>query len=115
MNKVKSYILLNLLFLLYSCVSVFSKIAADKVFFSLEWCLFYGIALFLMGVYALLWQQMLKKIPLNIAYANKSVTLIWAMIWGVVIFKEAISFMNIIGAVVVLTGVIFMVTAEEKK
>ena len=68
-----------------------------------------------MAVYALLWQQVLKSIPLNIAYANKAVTLVWGMIWGAVVFKEQITITNIIGAVVVLAGVLLMVTGGEKK
>ncbi len=69
----------------------------------------------ILGVYAILWQQLIKKIPLNVAYANKAVTLVWGMVWGAVIFKEHISLANIIGAVVVLFGVILMVTGGEKK
>lgn len=68
-----------------------------------------------MAVYAVLWQQILKKVPLNLAYANKAVTLVWGMVWGAVIFKEHISVSNIIGAVIVLAGVLLMVTGGEKK
>ena len=71
--------------------------------------------LLILGVYAICWQQLIKKIPLNVAYANKAVTLIWGMVWGAAVFKEQITPSNIIGAVVVLAGVILMVSGEEKK
>ena len=37
--------------------------------------------------------------------ANKSVYLLWSQIWAVVIFHENLSVRNIIGILVVLTGV----------
>lgn len=62
-----------------------------------------------------MWQQVLKRVNLNVAYASKAVTLIWNTIWGVVIFHETILWNNILGGVIVLAGVILMVTGGEKK
>lgn len=115
MKKAKSYMLLHLIILLYSLGNVFSKGAAEKEFLSFEFCLFYGLVLFILAVYAVLWQQVLKSIPLNIAYANKAISLVWGMLWGALMFKETISISNIIGAVIVLVGVLLMVTGGEKK
>ena len=33
-------------------------------------------------------EQILKHLPLTVAYANKPVSLIWGMIWGTFIFGE---------------------------
>lgn len=115
MKKLKPYLILHLILLFYSLSGICSKIASSKHFLSLEFILFYGLVLFIMAVYALLWQQVLKSIPLNIAYANKAITLIWGMVWGVIVFKEQITISNIIGAVIVLAGVLLMVTGGEKK
>lgn len=115
MKKFKPYLLLHMILLIYSLGGICSKTASGKKFLSLEFCLFYGLVIFILGVYALLWQQVIKKIPLNIAYTNKAITLVWGMVWGAVIFKEHISVSNIIGAVVVLAGVLPMVTGGEKK
>ena len=115
MKNIKLYILLNIVLLLYSFCSVFSKIASTKEFLSIEFIFFYGLVLLTMAIYAILWQQIIKSIPLNTAYANKAVTLVWGMIWGTLIFKEQITFLNIIGALVVLLGVLLMVTGGEKK
>ena len=57
------------------------------------------------GIYAIAWQQVIKKFSLSTAYANKSVYLLWSQIWAVVIFHENLSVRNIIGILVVLTGV----------
>lgn len=115
MKKFKPYLLLHIILLFYSFGGICSKIASGKEFLSLEFCLFYGLVIFILGVYAILWQQVIKRIPLNIAYMNKAVMLVWGMIWGAVVFKEQITLANIIGAVIVLAGVLLMVTGGEKK
>lgn len=115
MKKVFPYIMLHAIIILYSLASICSKVASSKEFMSLEWILFYGLEIFILGVYAILWQQILKKIPVNIACTNKAVTLIWSTIWGIVLFSETITWNNFIGAVVVLVGVILMVAGAEEK
>lgn len=110
MKNIKTYFFLHLIVFMYSLSSICSKTAASKPFLSLEFIFFYGLVIAILGVYALLWQQILKKLPLNVAFANKSVTIIWGMIWGTILFKEKITLNMIIGAVVVLTGVIIVVT-----
>ncbi len=114
LKSARPYILLHLILLLNSFAGICSKTAAGMPFFSLKWMLIYGIILLIMAVYAVLWQQVLKKLPLNVAYANKAVSVIWGMLWGVVLFNEAITLNNIIGAVIVIAGVILMVTGGEK-
>ena len=57
-------------------------------------------------VYAFFWQIVIKKIPLNVGYANRSVYLIWSQIWAVFIFNEQLSMQNIIGLAIVMAGVI---------
>lgn len=114
MKRFKLFLVLHIILLLYSFGGFFSKLASEKPFLSFDFCLFYGLVLLVMAVYAVLWQQILKYIPLNMAYANKAVTLVWGMVWGAVFFKEHISLSNIIGAVIVLAGVLLMVTGGEK-
>lgn len=70
---------------------------------------FLYLFLFLMiancGIYAIAWQQVIKKFSLSTAYANKSVYLLWSQVWAVIIFHENLSIQNIIGIMVVLVGV----------
>lgn len=115
MKKIKPFMILHLILMLYSAGGIFSKLAAGEEFLSLNFILFYGIVILNLAVYALLWQQVLKQLPLTTAYANKAVTIIWGMLWGMLFFQETISVQNIIGAVIVLAGVILMVTGEDKK
>lgn len=112
-SKRKSYILLHFLLLFLSFSGVFSKLAAGESFLSFSFIFYYGCVLCILFIYAILWQQVLKKIPLTIAYCNKSVTIIWGMILGALLFGETITLQKILGAGIVFAGVIIMVTADE--
>lgn len=114
MNKIKPYIFVHFTVFIGSFNGIFMKLASKEPFLSFQFCLFYGLVILGAGLYALLWQQCIKHLPLNIAYANKSVNLIWMTLWGVLIFKEHISVSNIIGTVVVLAGVLLMTAGGEK-
>ena len=115
MKKIKPYIILHIILMVYSAGGICSKLASGQPFLSFKFCLFYGGTILCLGIYAILWQQVLKMIPLNIAYANKAITLVWGMVWGLLIFKERITVTNVVGALIVLTGVLLMVTGGEKQ
>ena len=95
MTKLKDYIQLHLNILLFSLTSVFSKLAS--VYYNNEGLNspFLYLFLFLMiancGIYAIAWQQVIKKFSLSTAYANKSVYLLWSQIWAVAIFHEQLA------------------------
>lgn len=109
MEKAKKYILLHLNILLFSFTGVFSKAASQQFSrhgLSSPWLYLF---LFLMiancFVYALAWQRVIRHFDLNVAYANKTIYLIWSQVWAVVIFHENLSLQNIIGLLVVFAGV----------
>lgn len=113
-ERIKSYILLHMVLLLYSMGGICSKLAAGQSFLSLKFILFYGILLLNLAVYALLWQQILKRLPLVTAYANKAITVIWGMLWGYLFFQEQIRVQQIIGGLIIIAGVYFVVTDKEE-
>ncbi len=104
---------LHLLLFLYSIESVCSKMASGQEMFSFKFFLFYGLVLFLLFFYALAWQRVLKYMPLTVAYANKGITIVWGMVWGALLFDEAITLKTVIGAVVILAGIYLVVTNNE--
>ncbi|MBP5492057.1 MAG: transporter [Clostridiales bacterium] len=112
-------LLLHLLLGVYSLSGVFSKKAAGEAFLSLRFCLFYGGIIFLLGIYAIFWQQIIKRMPLTTAYANKAVTVVWGLLWGIVIFHEGITIKKTIGALIVMAGIVIYsiesAKEEEKK
>lgn len=119
-------ILLHVLMLFYSLSAVCSKLASDESVpvngsvkilnfeITYRFILFYGIVLFILFVYAILWQQVLKKLPLTTAYANKAVTIIWGLIWGAFVFKESITLKQIVASVIIMIGVGLVVTCEDE-
>lgn len=81
---------------------------------SMRFLLFYGFSLFNMGLYAIVWQQLLKKIQLTTAFSNKAICMIWTMLWGWLFFDENISIWKIIGICIIIVGVILVVTTDAK-
>lgn len=68
--------------------------------------IFYGGMILLLGIYAIFWQQIIKRLPLTLAFANKAVTVIWGMVWGVLIFHEHLSVGKFVGAAVIIAGIV---------
>lgn len=110
-SRIKDFGILYFAFFTYSFVSVFAKVASgqDTV---LKTLIYVGIEFCLLGIYALIWQQALKKFPLVVAISNKGITVIIALIWSVVFFNEHITVWNIIGAILIVMG-IWLVSADD--
>ena len=107
------FVQLHILLFLFSLGSVCSKIAGQAEFLSMKFIVFYGLVLVILFGYALVWQQILKKLPLVTAYANKAVTVIWGLLWGTIIFKEQITIWNILGAAIIIFGIYMVVSSDE--
>ena len=112
-SKIRPYIELHLLLLLYSLGGICSKFAAQNEFMSARFLLFYGLVIVDLGIYALVWQQILKKLPLVTAFANKAITVIWGLIWGMIVFKETITIWNFVGAFIIIAGICMVVREDE--
>lgn len=115
MKNIKTYIVLHILIILLSIGGVSAKTASSKEFLSFDFFLFYGIAVLINILFAILWQQIIKRIPLNSAYVTKSMTLVWNAILGIILFHEVLSLNNIIGIIIVGCGVILITTGGEKR
>lgn len=96
---------LHLLLLVYSASGIFSKMASGCSVTSIWFYIWYSGMLGILFVYAIGWQQIIKRIPLTLAFANKAVTVIWGMVWGTLIFGESISVGMIAGALLVIVGI----------
>lgn len=73
----------------------------------------YGGVIVALFVYAIIWQQVLKRMPLVIAFANKVATLFWSFIYGVLIFGEGVRPNMIIGMLIVIAGVLLVISGEK--
>jgi len=111
--SIKDYLALHALILFSSLGGVCSKFAAQQAPFSALFIMFYGLLLFILAVYAFFWQQIIKKMTLTTAYLNKAVTVVWGIFWGVVFFHEQLTLKMMLGACVVLIGIILVVLSDE--
>ncbi|MEF9841676.1 MAG: transporter [Raoultibacter sp.] len=111
-QKLMTYALLHGILLLYSLAAVCSKMASTCSFGSIGFFAWYGGVLLILAIYAIAWQQVLRRLPLTVAFANKGVTIIWGILWGSLIFGESIEPNMVIGAAIVFTGVMLVVTAR---
>lgn len=111
----KVFIALHLLLLFYSLSSVLSKLAAGQEFLSLPFFLCYGGMFVVLVVYAIGWQQILKRLPLTVAFANKAVTLVWSMVFGALLFGEHIGIKQIIGCALAVCGVVLFVRSDAEE
>ncbi len=107
------YLALHLLLVFYSLSSVLSKLAAAESFLSFRFCLYYGGMFVILVVYALGWQQILKRLPLTVAFANKAVTLVWSIVFGALLFHETIRPTQLIGCALAVVGVVLFVQPES--
>lgn len=104
-NKAKILILLSLSLVIQSLSSVFIKYAGKFETLSKEFIFFYVLAVGCLGVFAIMWQLLLELIPLTTAYLRKGILYILILIWSVILFKEQITWNNIIGSIIIIVGI----------
>lgn len=114
MKKIKTLVLLHIMLMIYSMSGICSKLASGQQFLSFKFCLYYGLIIVLLGFYAIGWQQIIKRMPLTAAFANKAVTVVWGIIWGFIFFHEPITAGKVIGAVLVIVGIVMYSMADKE-
>lgn len=107
-NKATAFLVMHFAFLLYALYAVIGKIGSQTEFLSVKFIMLYGAVFVLLFLYALLWQQVLKIIPLTVATANKTITIVWGIAFGFFFFREAITLKMIAGAIVILAGILLL-------
>jgi drug/metabolite transporter (DMT)-like permease len=111
--NLKNILALQGVFFIFSLATVMQRMAAHSELYSLHFFIFLGTVVFILGVYALLWQQVIKRFELSVAYANKALSLLWILLWGYFLFDETITMTKVIGVVIVIVGVIIMNSRER--
>lgn len=98
---------------LFSFISVLSKYASTFEFLSLEFFVIYFCILTCFMGYAFVWQKLLKKHSLFKVYSNRALLVVYSLIWGVVIFSEKITMYNVLGIILIISGII-VVFSDDK-
>lgn len=114
-DKIKTLIGLHILLFCFSMSEVFSKLASGEDFLSIKFCIYYACIIGIFGIYAICWQQVIKRLPLTVAYANKAITIVWGIVFGMLFFGEKLNAGKVIGAIIVIIGVIAYVTADGEE
>ncbi len=104
----KRYLVMHFSFLLYSIIQVMTKLTSSIKMLSLGFFASYTLILMGYAVYAFFWQQTLKKFSLITAFSNRGSTVLWAMLWSSLVFNETVSWKNILGFLIVLSGIILV-------
>jgi len=105
-SKISRIIALLLINLLYASVGIFTKLASQQEFLSWAYIFSFSGAVAVIGIYAILWQQIIRKIELSTAYMFKGTTIIFTMLFAYWLFGEQITWNNILGAVIIIIGIV---------
>ena len=107
------YLKLHSILLMYSLGTVCSKSVSRYPFLSKGFITFYVLVLCILFTYAIVWQQVIKEMSLTTVFANKSIVMVWGMLWGHFIFNEKITWNMIIGTIIVFLGIYLVVKENE--
>ena len=105
-KKIRNIILHQLIVIIYTVNSIIAKFATGAEPFSLDFFMFYAAEVAVLGIYAICWQQMIKRFDLSVAYANRSMAILWTALWSIIIFHESLNAKQIIGIVLVVIGTV---------
>ena len=103
MTKTTQYITLILVYLFYASISVILKFTGLQEPLTLSWFAGFAGLILTLGIYAVIWQQILKRIDLGTAYMFKGVSLIFIML--LLCFGEPITPMKMIGTGIIVVGI----------
>ena len=107
------FLLLHASLLINSLPGVASKLAGRYPVMSLPFLFFCGLSILLLGIFAVVWQQVLRHMTLTFALTNKPVTIIYSLIWGALIFHETVTPKMVVGSLIIIAGIIVGVTDHE--
>lgn len=96
-------------FVLYTASCMLIKYASYQEFLSFPFFLCLILIFLSMFLYAFLWQKVLESIALNVAFLCKSFTIVLILVASCVFFREKVSLSNIAGAVLIMSGIFFLV------
>jgi len=111
----KHIVQLQAVVVIYTISSVMAKLASAHEDDWQRFLLFFGLEFVLLGIYAILWQQMIKRFELSVAYSNRAMAIVWSMIWAVIFFHDRITLRNLLGVALVVAGILIINTEKEEQ
>ena len=114
LKTVSKYVLLISVNLLYSLTCIFTRSASNYEFLSIEYVLLLFGAVCVLGVYALSWQQIIKRMPISDAYMFKGTSIVFVLLLSSLIFDEVITWQNIVGSIIIILGIALFAKADKE-
>jgi len=99
-------------YFVFSLCSVFLKSGSRYPFLSKTFSLHYAGGILCVLFFAIIWQQVLRKYDLIIAYAWRGTLFLWTFLWAVLLFGETVTWNNVIGAIVIVCGIFIVIRNE---
>ena len=59
-----------------------------------------------LGIYAIIWQLLIKNAQIAVIYANKASYLLWTQLAAVLFFGEHITWCNLAGIIIIFAGIL---------
>ena len=105
MTQARNILYLQAVVVIYSVNTIIAKYVSAERFFSPRFFALLFLEVAVLGVYAIFWQQLIKRFELTVAYANKATGLIWSALFGVLLFSEQLTVRKVLGIALVAAGV----------
>ena len=99
------------IYAIYACTAIFTKMASRQEMLSWPYLFWIAGAVGVLGVYAVLWQQIIKRMPLSTAYMFKGMSLVFVLLISALLFGEAITTSNLIGSAIIIIGIVLYAKA----
>lgn len=110
-GKLISLIIVNLL---YAIVLILNRMASIYAPLSLGYILLLSISVIVLAIYALSWQQIIKRMPISDAYMFKGTSIVFVLLLSALFFEEIITWQNIVGSIIIILGIALFAKADKE-
>jgi len=109
------YIVLILAVAIYSTVGLLTRYASMYPFLNWQYILCVIGAIGVIGIYAIIWQQLIQRMDISLAYMFKGLGVVFALLICHYVFGEIITMINIIGAIIIIAGIMLFAWSDRKE
>lgn len=116
MGRYKDFFKIQIANIIFSLASVVTKFVSvvwqEQGIFNIKFMA--GVLLYvtLLGIYAVFWQKIMKKVELSAAYLCKGMVIFWSLLWAYLLLDEKITIFNLLGTVIIFVGTTVVMKSE---
>ena len=110
-GKLISLITVNLL---YAIVLILNRMASIYAPLSLGYILLLSISVIVLAIYAISWQQIIKRMPISDAYMFKGTSIVFVLLLSSLIFGEIITWQTVVGSIIIIFGSALFAKADKE-